>query len=163
MNMKVAKGCRYQRENPGLSGYCCRQETWGPVGCQEGDCSSLTAVRSPGLSWTSACDYIEYWSHLDDSKNSVTSSQRIHRISITETSWLMMFRKTIAVVRTIWNTRIQFVPHRKHIMSPLQRPAGYDRQSVGQSVLVSVTHLGLATSFSFPLKFPLDSCGFVIL
>jgi hypothetical protein len=39
----------------------------------------------------------------------------------------------------------------------------YDWQSVGQSVLVSGTHLGPATNFSFSLKFPLDSCGFVIL
>jgi hypothetical protein len=39
----------------------------------------------------------------------------------------------------------------------------YDRQSVGQSVLVSGTNLGPATNFSFSLKFPLDSCGFVIL
>jgi hypothetical protein len=39
----------------------------------------------------------------------------------------------------------------------------YDRQSVGQSVLVSGTHLGPVTNFSFSLKFPLDSCGFVIL
>jgi hypothetical protein len=39
----------------------------------------------------------------------------------------------------------------------------YDRQSVGQSVLVSVAHLGLVTNFTFSLKFPLDSCGFVIL
>jgi hypothetical protein len=39
----------------------------------------------------------------------------------------------------------------------------YDRQSVGQSVLVSGAHLGPATNFSFSLKFLLDSCGFVIL
>jgi hypothetical protein len=39
----------------------------------------------------------------------------------------------------------------------------YDRQSVGQSVLVSGAHLEPATNFSFSLKFPLDSCGFVIL
>jgi hypothetical protein len=39
----------------------------------------------------------------------------------------------------------------------------YDRQSVGQSVLVSGTHLGPATNFSFSLKSSLDSCGFVIL
>jgi hypothetical protein len=37
------------------------------------------------------------------------------------------------------------------------------RQSVGQPVLVSGTHLGPVTNFSFSLKFPLDSCGFVIL
>jgi hypothetical protein len=39
----------------------------------------------------------------------------------------------------------------------------YDRQSVGQSVLVSGTHLGPATNLSFPLKSSLDSCGFIIL
>jgi hypothetical protein len=39
----------------------------------------------------------------------------------------------------------------------------YDQQSVGQSVLVSGTHLGPTTNFSFSLKFSLDSCGFVIL
>jgi hypothetical protein len=37
------------------------------------------------------------------------------------------------------------------------------RPTVGQSVLVSGTHLGPATNFSFALKFYLDSCGFVIL
>jgi hypothetical protein len=39
----------------------------------------------------------------------------------------------------------------------------YDRQLVGQSVLVSGALLGPATNYSFTLKFPLDSCGFVIL
>jgi hypothetical protein len=38
----------------------------------------------------------------------------------------------------------------------------YDRQSVGQSILVSGTHLGPATNFSFSLKFSLDSCRLVI-
>jgi hypothetical protein len=38
----------------------------------------------------------------------------------------------------------------------------YDRQSVGQSVLVSGAHLGPVTNFSFSLKFILDSCGCVI-
>jgi hypothetical protein len=38
-----------------------------------------------------------------------------------------------------------------------------DRQSVGQPVLVSDTHLGPAINFSFSLKFPSDSCGFIIL
>jgi hypothetical protein len=36
----------------------------------------------------------------------------------------------------------------------------YDRQSVGQFVLVSGTHLRPATNFSISLKFSLDSCGF---
>jgi hypothetical protein len=39
----------------------------------------------------------------------------------------------------------------------------YDRESVGQSVSVSGTHLGPATNISFYLKFDLDSCGCVIL
>jgi hypothetical protein len=39
----------------------------------------------------------------------------------------------------------------------------YDRQSVGQSVLVSGAHLGPVTNFSFAMKFPLDSRGFGIL
>jgi hypothetical protein len=38
----------------------------------------------------------------------------------------------------------------------------YDRQSVGQSVLVSGAHLGPATNFSLSVKFPSDSCRFVI-
>jgi hypothetical protein len=38
-----------------------------------------------------------------------------------------------------------------------------DRQSVGQSALVSGAHLGPVTNFAFSLKFPLDSFGFVIL
>jgi hypothetical protein len=45
----------------------------------------------------------------------------------------------------------------------LQLQLIYDRQSVGQSVLVSGTHLVPVTNLSFSLKFPLDSCGFVIL
>jgi hypothetical protein len=44
----------------------------------------------------------------------------------------------------------------------LKLKLNYNRQSVGQSVLVSGTHLGPATNFSFSLKFSLDSCGFVI-
>jgi hypothetical protein len=37
----------------------------------------------------------------------------------------------------------------------------YDRQSVGQSVLVSGAHLGPVTNFSFSLKFLIDIYGFV--
>jgi hypothetical protein len=39
----------------------------------------------------------------------------------------------------------------------------YDRQPVGQSVLVSGAHLGPVTNFSFSIKFPSDGCVFVIL
>jgi hypothetical protein len=37
-----------------------------------------------------------------------------------------------------------------------------DRQSVGQSILVSGAYLEPATNFSFSSKFLLDSCGFII-
>jgi hypothetical protein len=45
----------------------------------------------------------------------------------------------------------------------LKMKLNYDRQSVGQSVLVSGVYLGPVANFSFPLIFSLDSCGFVIL
>jgi hypothetical protein len=45
----------------------------------------------------------------------------------------------------------------------LKLKLNYDRQSAGQSVLVSGTHLGPVTNFPFSLKFSLDICGFVIL
>jgi hypothetical protein len=38
----------------------------------------------------------------------------------------------------------------------------YDRQSVGQSVMVSGAHLGPLTNFSFAMRFSVDSCGFVV-
>jgi hypothetical protein len=47
--------------------------------------------------------------------------------------------------------------------SQSQRKSHYDRQSVGQPVLVSGTHLVPATNFSFSLKFYLYICWFVIL
>jgi hypothetical protein len=54
-----------------------------------------------------------------------------------------------------------------HVLDPrklkLKLQLIHDRQSVGQSVLVSGAHLGPVTNFSFSLKFPLDRCGFVIL
>jgi hypothetical protein len=48
------------------------------------------------------------------------------------------------------------------LLLQLQLQLIYDRQSVGQSVLVSGAHLGPGTNFSFSLKFLLDKfnlCG----
>jgi hypothetical protein len=45
----------------------------------------------------------------------------------------------------------------------LKLKLNYDRQSVGQSVLMLGSRLEPMTNFSFSLKFPLDICGFVIL
>jgi hypothetical protein len=49
----------------------------------------------------------------------------------------------------------------RNILLKLELKLIYDRESVGQPVLVSGTYLGSATNFSYSLKFPLDSCGFV--
>jgi hypothetical protein len=59
----------------------------------------------------------------------------------------MLFRETVAV----------YCEEKK------KKKLIYDRQSVGQSVLVSGAHLGPVTNFSFAMKFPVDSWGFVIL
>jgi hypothetical protein len=58
--------------------------------------------------------------------NTVCTSQETHYVSDTEINLLMLFGETVAVycVRAMRNTQIQFVPHRKHITSPLQRPTG---------------------------------------
>jgi hypothetical protein len=49
---------------------------------------------------------------------------------------------------------------RGRVCNLLQLQLIYDRQSVGQSVLVSGAHLGPVINFSFSLKFLLDSYGF---
>jgi hypothetical protein len=56
-------------------------------------------------------------------------------------------------------------PHISNSQLPLKLKLKliYDQQSAGQSVLVSGAHLEPVTNFYFSLKFPLDSCGFVIL
>jgi hypothetical protein len=63
-------------------------------------------------------------------QNSVPTSQETYYVSATKPNRLMLFRETIAVYcenhteqsNTLCgqNIRIQFVPHRKHITSPLQ-------------------------------------------
>jgi hypothetical protein len=74
----------------------------------------------------------------------VCTSQQTQYVSVTETNRLMLFRETDAV----YCEKLKLI---------------FDRQSVGQSVLVSVTHLGPAANFPLSLKFSIDSCGFVIL
>jgi hypothetical protein len=62
----------------------------------------------------------------------VHTSQETHYISATESNWLMLYGETVVfIVETARNTqiysvgRMQSVPHRKHITSSLQNPAGY--------------------------------------
>jgi hypothetical protein len=82
-------------------------------------------------------------------KNSVLTSLET-QISATETNRLIMFGESVAV-------------YCEKLKLKLKLKLIYDRQSVGQSVLVSGVLLGSATNFSFPLKFLSDSCGFVML
>jgi hypothetical protein len=72
-------------------------------------------------------------------KNSVRTSQETHYVSTKETNRLVLFRETVAVycenhmehtntlcgqnAETLY-IRIQFVPRRKHITSPLQSQTG---------------------------------------
>jgi hypothetical protein len=62
-----------------------------------------------------------------------------------------------------WSNSTQFTTAPLVVLPVMKLKLIYDRQSVGQSDLVSGTHLGPATNFYFSLKFPLDSCGFIIL
>jgi hypothetical protein len=63
------------------------------------------------------CDY--HTEHTD----TVRTSQETHYVSATETNQLSYLGKqSLFIVRTIRNTQIQSVPHRKHITSPLQSP-----------------------------------------
>jgi hypothetical protein len=66
-----------------------------------------------------------------------------------------------------WKLLLQSLPRtldtiRISLKLKLKLKLYHDPQSFRQRVLVSGTHLGSATNFSFSLKFPLDSCGFVI-
>jgi hypothetical protein len=67
-------------------------------------------------------------------KNSVRTSQETHYVFVTKPNRLILFKEIIAVccenhkkhINTLrgQNIKIQFVPHRKHITSPLQSPTG---------------------------------------
>jgi hypothetical protein len=63
-------------------------------------------------------------------ENSVRTSQETRYLSATKPNLLMLFRETVAVycenhtehTNTLCGQKTQFVPHRKHITSPLQSP-----------------------------------------
>jgi hypothetical protein len=58
--------------------------------------------------------------------------------------------------------RVVHLP-RLWVLIPFKSKSHYDRQSVGQSVLVSGAHLGPATNFSFSLRFSFRQLRLVIL
>jgi hypothetical protein len=63
----------------------------------------------------------------------------------------------------LFSIRFSIIERVHTFMGYLKLKLNYDRQPVGQSVLVSGTYLGPATNSSFSLRFSLDSYGFVIL
>jgi hypothetical protein len=74
-----------------------------------------------------------------------------------------MNRITIDIANAITSPSLFGIDHKIAYVSEWVSELIYDRQSVGQSVLVSGTHLGPVTNFSFSLKFLLDIYGFVSL
>jgi hypothetical protein len=64
--------------------------------------------------------------------NLVRTSQETHYVSTTKPNRLMLFGETVAVyceshtehTHTLCGQNAEFVPHRKHITSPLQSPTG---------------------------------------
>jgi hypothetical protein len=64
--------------------------------------------------------------------NPVCTSQETHYVSATKLNRLMPFGETVAVycenhtehTDTLCGQNVEFVPHRKHITSPLQSPTG---------------------------------------
>jgi hypothetical protein len=64
-------------------------------------------------------------------QNAVRTSQEKRYVFVREPNWLMLFGETVAVfVRTACSTQVhsvrkmQSVPHRKHVTSPLENPTG---------------------------------------
>jgi hypothetical protein len=65
-------------------------------------------------------------------KTPVRTSQETHYVSTTKPNRLMLFGETVAVycenhtghTDTLCGQNAEFVPHRKHITSPLQNPTG---------------------------------------
>jgi translation initiation factor IF-1 len=64
--------------------------------------------------------------------NPVRTSQETHHVTATKPNQLMLFGETVAVycenhtehTNTLCGQNAEFVPHRKHITSPLQSPTG---------------------------------------
>jgi thioredoxin-related protein len=66
-----------------------------------------------------------YCENHTEHTDTVRTSQETHSLSATEPNRLMLFGETVAVYcENLRNTQIQSVPHRKHILSPLQSPTG---------------------------------------
>jgi hypothetical protein len=62
-------------------------------------------------------------------KNPVPTSHETHYVSATESSRLMLckfevFRAVTTKNVVFWDIKTQFIPHMRHITSPLQSPAG---------------------------------------
>jgi hypothetical protein len=80
--------------------------------------------RQPArLCWTCSTRLHDFFWMINT--NSAPTSQETHYVSATETKTLMLFGElSLFVVRNIRNREIQYIPHRKHNTSSLQRPTG---------------------------------------
>jgi hypothetical protein len=71
--------------------------------------------------WVPTQHYCEnHTKHLD----AVRTSQETHCLLYKAQPINAVWGKSLFIVRTIQNTHIQFVPHRKHITTPLHSPTG---------------------------------------
>jgi hypothetical protein len=58
--------------------------------------------------------------------DAVRTSQETHHVSLqSPTGYCCVGKQSLFAVRTVRNTQMQSVPHRRHITSPLQSPTGY--------------------------------------
>jgi hypothetical protein len=88
-------------------------------------------------------------------QRNVTAGHPLQKGRDTKTNWL-------TDCRSQYNLNLNFSPSHNFFCDYDKSKLYYDWQAVVQSVLVSGTHLGPTTNFSFSLKFSLDSCGFVV-
>jgi hypothetical protein len=121
--------------------------------------SSETALLLLTADWLPPKSQSQSQSHIMTDGQSVSQSAclDVEPLLVLMTRYLSQLTGTLV---SLWSTLSE---ERSHGYPRLQLQLSYDRQSVGQSVLVSGVHLGLLINFSFSLKCPLDSCGFVIL
>jgi hypothetical protein len=116
------------------------------------NCFVVVLVRCPlwredgSVSYSVITDWSGHWGPM-------TIHYRLIWDSVPSSSPLMIRRGYGGGILTCLQTGLADLSWKLKLIS--------DGQQAGQSVLVSGTHLGAATNFSFSLKFSLDSCGFI--
>jgi hypothetical protein len=91
---------------------------------------SLYQLKWTGCYWWLTFQRLNFFTVLY--KNSVRTSQETHDVSTAKPNWLILFGERVAVycenhtehTDKLCGQNAEFVPHRKHITSPLQCPVG---------------------------------------